>query len=411
MCRYGLVFLSSLLLPACTTIQDKPPISVVYEQYFYTPRHLGSNFLAFQHSFLSIVLFILLIILVQYFNNQRRAYFYYSIYLLIAWLYFARAFPSYFYFLFTDVEFFIKTHNFFIPKRGEGLSHQTELIFFFLLISSYLFFVNAFFNMKQDQNATSKQILFIARILLYAAIAMIVVLITTGAYATGAPLLIFKHLCLLPILWLIPKIIRLKLPCGELIIAGSSMLIIGSMVVGILYLTGDRLGGKRIYLQMGVFLEIICFTAALGRMNRLPAKEKAHSESVLLKDTPHENTLNQPKDKLLVDLDALIEQALERLKNGEDNIKFNVADFAHQLFLSPSTLLRKVKAKALVSVEEYVLNYRLNRAHEMVVRSENSFTKIAELTGFSDQAAFSNAFKKKFGCTPSYLRKNRNPPF
>ena len=61
------------------------------------------------------------------------------------------------------------------------------------------------------------------------------------------------------------------------------------------------------------------------------------------------------------------------------------------------------------SLYQYILNYRIIKAGELIENSEYSFTQIAQITGWKDYAQFSKAFKKHFGCSPSAFHvSNKN---
>jgi AraC-like DNA-binding protein len=403
--NYSYLFCLGLFLYSTSlTAANKPPIGEIYARYYYAPRHFGSNFMAFQNAFLSMILLMFVVVMIQYWNNRRRAYFYYGLYLLVMFFYFLRTFPPYLYFLFPDLGSFLKFYNFLIPQFGEGFSQQTELIFFFLMTAVYLLFVRDFFDFAHEDALVYKRINQIVKVLLGTAILAALILGFTGAYLRDSVLL--KYLCFLPMLWLMYKMLKMGLNCTGLIVAGSSMLILGSIVVGVLHLVGDELFGKRIYLEMGVLLEVIFFMAALSRLNWLMIQEKKKLEEDLnvLKRQAFAPQEEQPE--LLIRLNELIEEVLAVLASGQET-KFSMASFAKQLYLSPSALLRKIKEiDSSLSVEEYVLSYRLNKAYELVWKTNTTFSKIATQTGFANQSAFGKAFKKKFGYSPSILRND-----
>lgn len=54
---------------------------------------------------------------------------------------------------------------------------------------------------------------------------------------------------------------------------------------------------------------------------------------------------------------------------------------------------------------DYLLQYRLNRARELLLFNNAVLREIAQATGFNDPFYFSKAFKKKFGISPSEFRK------
>lgn len=59
------------------------------------------------------------------------------------------------------------------------------------------------------------------------------------------------------------------------------------------------------------------------------------------------------------------------------------------------------------SFSEYVNSYRLEKAAERLVQTEDNIAEIAYDTGFVNVTYFNRLFKSHFGLTPSALRKNR----
>jgi AraC family transcriptional regulator, transcriptional activator of the genes for pyochelin and ferripyochelin receptors len=56
------------------------------------------------------------------------------------------------------------------------------------------------------------------------------------------------------------------------------------------------------------------------------------------------------------------------------------------------------------SVYNYLLNYRMERAIEMMEQTTFSLDEIAEKVGYTDCAHFSRAFKKVYGVPPGKFR-------
>lgn len=71
---------------------------------------------------------------------------------------------------------------------------------------------------------------------------------------------------------------------------------------------------------------------------------------------------------------------------------------------SKATLISHFKAEYHQTVHQYLLNYRLECAKEML-KSNMSIKEIALKCGFEDANYFSKAFKKKTGCSPAGYRQ------
>lgn len=83
----------------------------------------------------------------------------------------------------------------------------------------------------------------------------------------------------------------------------------------------------------------------------------------------------------------------------------STADIAAAAGYSPNYLSRKFREAAGIGVHEYLMFIRLQRAALELVSTEDSVTEIALRCGFSDGNYFKDAFKKKYGVTPSKYRK------
>lgn len=194
-----------VVLSGCSASPGKPDISAVYKQHYAMPGHFGDYFFPFQHSFLNIVLFVLLFTAFQMWRNRRADYLYYALYLALTWLYFARTFPPYFYYFFSDIEAYTVFHHRLRAPVGGGLNVQTEFILFHLLTAGYGLFVRAFFDLKAQDPKLDKVILWFIRLSLGMSALLVVLLLGAGIYAgDSSPLMtLLKNAWLAPSAWLL----------------------------------------------------------------------------------------------------------------------------------------------------------------------------------------------------------------
>ena len=109
----------------------------------------------------------------------------------------------------------------------------------------------------------------------------------------------------------------------------------------------------------------------------------------------HEEIESQP------DFEGNLKKVLrEKLMDGTPSIA-SVATF---LGLGTRTFQRRMKALGY-SYSGFVLKYRISLAVEYLARPEISVTEVAYLVGYSDVAAFSTAFNRIQGCSPSEYRQ------
>ncbi len=87
------------------------------------------------------------------------------------------------------------------------------------------------------------------------------------------------------------------------------------------------------------------------------------------------------------------------------NEDFSIEDLCKQMNISRVQLYRKVKALLDCSVNDYILNVRLQKAKYLLNSAGLTIAEIAYQVGFASPAYFSTVFKSKFGITPSNYKE------
>lgn len=148
---------------------------------------------------------------------------------------------------------------------------------------------------------------------------------------------------------------------------------------------------------------------------------KPFDETLLL--TRIENILEnrkryQKKFALAMDVDALnmeeesgdkkfLNRIMEVIKENYKNSYFEVSDFCEAAGVSKSLLNKKLQSLVGQSAGQFIRNYRLNIARELLLKNrENKSMNIAEIAyevGFNDPKYFTRCFTKYFNATPSSL--------
>ena len=77
-------------------------------------------------------------------------------------------------------------------------------------------------------------------------------------------------------------------------------------------------------------------------------------------------------------------------------------------YVSPSYLTRLFKTDLGVPPINYIIDYRIEAAKQLLRAGEASITEIAESAGFGDQKYFSRVFRKRMGISPRSYRKAYN---
>lgn len=107
---------------------------------------------------------------------------------------------------------------------------------------------------------------------------------------------------------------------------------------------------------------------------------------------------NEHDKDFLVRLDRI-------LKHNIKNAALNQELLTREIGMSKTQLYRKLKALTGKTVHEYIRNYRLKVAHEIIKQSDLLIYEVAYEVGFSDPAYFSNSFKAFFGFWPKDLKR------
>ncbi len=103
--------------------------------------------------------------------------------------------------------------------------------------------------------------------------------------------------------------------------------------------------------------------------------------------------LNEIDQIFLTKLTQLLEEELS-------NSDLNINSVARDLGFSRTGFYRKLKGLTDMSPLDFLRNYRLRRAAEMIQEGAISLSEVAEKTGFGTYSYFSVTFKKHFGFSP-----------
>ena len=96
----------------------------------------------------------------------------------------------------------------------------------------------------------------------------------------------------------------------------------------------------------------------------------------------------------------IVDQIGEALSEGVPTL----AEVAGRLGMSTRTLQRRLSADGL-AYQDLVLGARKTLSEQLLQRTDYALAEIAFLTGFSDQSAFTRAFKRWHGTTPANYRR------
>ncbi|WAG68214.1 AraC family transcriptional regulator (plasmid) [Clostridium estertheticum] len=102
--------------------------------------------------------------------------------------------------------------------------------------------------------------------------------------------------------------------------------------------------------------------------------------------------------------DFYISRAIDYIQhNTYENL--TVQNIALYLNISRSYLFSLFKRHLNVSPQQFITNVKLTNARELLTKTEISIATVALSCGYTNPFAFSRAFKKEVGLTPSEYRK------
>ena len=130
----------------------------------------------------------------------------------------------------------------------------------------------------------------------------------------------------------------------------------------------------------------------------------------------------QQKFYLTMDVDSLgmeeesgdkkfLDKAMKVVKGNYMNPNFDVADFVDAMGVSKSLLNKKMQSLTGQSTNQFVRNYRLNLARELLIKNKAThnmnISEIAYEVGFNDPKYFTRCFTKHFNVTPSSIMDDK----
>lgn len=99
--------------------------------------------------------------------------------------------------------------------------------------------------------------------------------------------------------------------------------------------------------------------------------------------------------------------AVEMIRKEIENVDFNINTIANALYLTPVYFSRVFKRKMGMTCIDFIKNYRINLAKELLKNTDLSIQQISEKTGYATVYYFSQQFKQVTGESPGSFRKKR----
>lgn len=109
------------------------------------------------------------------------------------------------------------------------------------------------------------------------------------------------------------------------------------------------------------------------------------------------------KRSLRPDLNQVVRDSLNYIRIHYRE-KISLTETASNIGVSPTHLSRLFNEEMRQGFTDYINNYRMERARELLKDSELTLSEIAQAVGYSNQQYFSKIFKDITGVTPGYYR-------
>lgn len=109
------------------------------------------------------------------------------------------------------------------------------------------------------------------------------------------------------------------------------------------------------------------------------------------------------REEVMKSTKPFMERVMEIMENHYMDSEFGVQEFCDALGMSRSVASKHLNAEAGLPVGQFIRNYRLNMAKEMLSSKSGNrnITEIAYAVGFNDPKYFTRCFTKMFGTNPS----------
>lgn len=134
--------------------------------------------------------------------------------------------------------------------------------------------------------------------------------------------------------------------------------------------------------------------------NILVSREKLKEQ--LLKELS--NNIGQPTAVPLQD--KLLQKIVNTIESNLDNSEYDIDRLSKDIGLSRMHLYRKLKGIIGQTPSDFIRDYKLARAAELLKRPDLNVAEVSDMTGFASPKMFRTYFKKKYNLTPSEYQKN-----
>ena len=112
-------------------------------------------------------------------------------------------------------------------------------------------------------------------------------------------------------------------------------------------------------------------------------------------------------NNLLPDTELTVGQLIKTYVKNNLSKKITLCDLSWKLHCSTVTLTEHFKDEYGITIMDYVMKKRMEKARRLLTNSELSIHEVAEECGFSDNEYFSRCFKEWHGAAPTVWKKKQ----
>lgn len=115
----------------------------------------------------------------------------------------------------------------------------------------------------------------------------------------------------------------------------------------------------------------------------------------------YNQSMSYLKSKKFTRTESLTKFALSYIEENYSNEDLQVSSIAKSLHINSGYLRTLFKKEMNITISNYIFNLRLEKAKELISKSNFKLYEVSIMVGYSDPAYFSKCFKKRFGISPS----------
>ena len=138
-----------------------------------------------------------------------------------------------------------------------------------------------------------------------------------------------------------------------------------------------------------------------GRIQNILDNQQRYRQSV-------SKSVEADKEEVLRNNRPLMDRVMALMEQRYMDSEFGVQEFCEALGMSRSIASKHLNAEAGMPVGQFIRNYRLNMARELLSEKtgNRNITEIAYKVGFNDPKYFTRCFTKMFGVSPSSYNRD-----